>query len=152
SEKIQVLERLQKYCAYQERCHSEVRNKLLNMKVYGDDLEEIISQLVQENFLNEERFARSFARGKFRMKRWGRYRIKLELKRRDISEYCINKAMSEIDEQDYLSTLDDLVEKLIGEYQHLSPAERRQKITQRLGRRGFEFGLISQSLEKFRIP
>jgi len=65
------LEKLRRYCAYQDRCHQEVRQKLLSLKMYGDDLEEIITELINEDFLNEERYAQSFARGKFRMKKWG---------------------------------------------------------------------------------
>ena len=93
--KEEALAKMQRYCAYQERCHEEVRSKLLNMGVYSDWREEIIVQLIEENFLNEERFARSFARGKFRIKQWGRNRIRQELKKRKISDYCVRKAMEE---------------------------------------------------------
>ena len=98
--KEEALAKIQRYCAYQVRCHQEVRTRLLDMGVYADWLEEIIVQLIEENFLNEERFARSFARGKFRIKQWGRNRIRQELKKRNISAYCIRMAMEEIEEQD----------------------------------------------------
>ena len=91
--KEEALAKIQRYCAYQDRCHQEVRTRLLDMGVYADWLEEIIVQLIEENFLNEERFARSFARGKFRIKQWGRNRIRQELKKRNISAYCIRMAM-----------------------------------------------------------
>ncbi len=100
----EALQKLQRYCAYQDRCHSEVRSKLLDLGIYGDELEEIIAELITDNFLNEERFARSYARGKFNIKKWGRHRIKQELKRRQITDYCLRKAMEEIEETDYLNT------------------------------------------------
>ena len=106
-----ALAKLQRYCAYQDRCHQEVRTKLLNLGIYGDDLEEIMADLISENFLNEERYARSFARGKFRMKKWGRNRIRQELKMRNISAYCLRKAMTEIEEEDYLKTLKEVISK-----------------------------------------
>lgn len=144
SEKQKVLDRLERYCAYQERCHQEVRSKLLKLKVFGDDLEEIMSHLVQKNFLNEERFARAFTRGKFRMKKWGRQRLKTELKRRDISEYCIKKGLSEIPDEDYLNTARELAEKLMRQYsQPLSFADM-QKAKQRMIRRGFEYELVNE--------
>lgn len=96
---------MQRYCAYQERCHKEVRSKLIDLEVYGQTLEQIMAELVTDDFLNEERFAKSFARGKFRLKQWGRLRIIQELKRRDISEYCIKKALEEIDDKEYLEVL-----------------------------------------------
>ncbi len=102
---------MQRYCAYQDRCHSEVRSKLLDLGIYGDELEEVIAELITDNFLNEERFARSYARGKFNIKKWGRIRIKQELKRRHITAYCLRKAMEEIEEEDYLKTLEGLIRK-----------------------------------------
>ena len=83
-----ALAKLQRYCAYQDRCHQEVRTKLIDLGVFGDTLEEIITDLIKDNFLNEERFARSYARGKFRMRKWGRIKIRQELKLRKISDYC----------------------------------------------------------------
>ena len=146
SEKLKVLDRMQRYCAYQERCHKEVRSKLLDIEVYGDDLEEIIMALVQEDYLNEERFARSFARGKFRLKQWGKMRITAELKRRDISDYCQRKAMTEIDQEEYLETAQKLGEKLMQEYSHQSEYVRKQKVIRRMATRGFEFDLIHSVL------
>ncbi|MEQ8705103.1 MAG: regulatory protein RecX [Phaeodactylibacter sp.] len=109
--KEEALQKLQHYCAYQDRCHQEVRQQLRDMNVYPDWREEIIVALIEENFLNEERFARSYVRGKFRMKKWGRVRIKQELRRRNISDYCIRKGLSEIEEAAYSETLNELVEK-----------------------------------------
>lgn len=144
SEKIKVIEKMQRYCAYQERCHQEVRHKLLKIKVFGDDLEEIIGDLVQDNFLNEERFARSYARGKFRIKQWGRVRIKNELKRREISDYCIRKAMSEIEDDAYLRTAEELAQRLLRSYEEPITFADRQKAMQRMVRRGYEYGLVKE--------
>ena len=94
--KLEALKKLQKYCAYQDRCHQEVRSKLLDLGIYGDDLENVMVELIEENFLNEERFARSYARGKFRIKKWGKVRILRELKQRQISAYCIRKGMEKL--------------------------------------------------------
>lgn len=146
SEKLKVLDRLQRYCAYQERCHQEVRSKLLNIQVYGDDLEEVMMKLVQDDYLNEERFARSFARGKFRLKKWGKMRILAELKRRDISDYCQRKAMTEIDQEEYLETARKLGEKLMKEYSGQPAYVQKQKIIRRMATRGFEFELIHSIL------
>ena len=108
---IADLEKIKHFCAYQERCHSEVRSRLLEMKVYGAELEDFMVILIEENFLNEERFARAFARGKFSLKQWGRIKIKHELKARNISSTLIQMAMKEIDEADYERTLQQLTEK-----------------------------------------
>ena len=97
--KEEALDKMQRYCGYQDRCHQEVRTKLLTLKIYGDLLEEIMSDLISEGYLNEERFARNYARGKYRIKGWGKIKINRELKRRKISDYCIRKATKEIDEE-----------------------------------------------------
>ena len=104
--KADALKRMQRYCAYQDRCHSEVRTKLIELGVYGDTLEEIMAELVIERFLDEERFARSYVRGKFRLKKWGRVRIKRELKLRKISAYCQRKGLEEIEEELFLDVVD----------------------------------------------
>jgi len=140
--KKEALIRLQKYCVYQDRCHQEVRNKLIELKVYGDDLEEVIADLIQENFLNEERFARSYARGKFRFKKWGKRKILGELKRRKISEYCIKKAFTEIDEEEYTETLYNVLEKKIKTTNGKNRYEIKQKVVNYAIQRGFESFLI----------
>lgn len=144
--KVEVLKKLQAYCAYQDRCHKEVRSKILEYQIYGDDLEEIIISLIQDRFLNEERFARSFARGKFNIKKWGRNKIQQELKKRDISNYCMKKAMEEIDEDDYIHTLYIIVEK---KYQTLKTKDSfvaRKKLYEYAYRKGYESHLIQQAI------
>ncbi|MCB0597307.1 MAG: RecX family transcriptional regulator [Lewinellaceae bacterium] len=136
--KEEALAKIQRYCAYQDRCHQEVRTRLLDMGVYADWLEEIIVQLIEENFLNEERFARSFARGKFRIKQWGRNRIRQELKKRNISAYCIRMAMEEIEEQDYLLALDAILRKKEASLQEEDAYKRNNKLARYAISRGFE--------------
>ena len=92
-----ILEKARKYCAFQERCHQELREKLYSWLLPEKSVEQIISELISEGFLNEERFAKAFSRGKFRIKRWGKNKITNELKRRNISEYSIRKGLKEIE-------------------------------------------------------
>ena len=101
------------YCRYQERCHQEVRNKLYELGCTTHEVEQQLTRLIEANALNEERFARAFAGGKFRMKQWGREKIKQQLKLRKISDYCIRKAMTEIDENEYEKTLRKLAYKKV---------------------------------------
>ena len=146
--KTQALDKLRHYCAYRDRCHKEVRTKLLDLGIYGDDLEEIISQLIEENFLNEERFARSYARGKFRLIKFGRTRIRRELEMRGISDYCIRKAMTEIGEEDYLRTLREVIEKKSGRLKEPDEFVRKGKVAQYAIKRGFESNLVWEVLGK----
>ena len=142
----QILAKLQKYCTYQDRCHQEVRNKLLALKVYGDELEQIIGDLIKENFLNEERYARSYVRGKFRMKRWGRNKIKQRLTAKRISDYCIKQGMKEIADTDYLEVLGEIAAE---EIQRLSPPINKIALTKKLMQKGYEYSLILQVLENY---
>jgi len=138
----EALQKLQRYCAYQDRCHQEVRGKLLDMEVYGDTLEAIMAELIAENFLNEERFARSYARGKFRLKHWGRRRIVRELKKRAVSDYCIRKALEEIDETEYRQTLESLLARKQGSSREPDLFALRGKLARYGIGRGFEPELV----------
>lgn len=140
-----ALEKLRKYCAYQDRCHQEVRTKLLSLQVYGEELEEVMSQLIAEDFLNEERFARSFARGKFRIKHWGKIKIVNALKRKYISDYCIRKALLEIDDIEYQSTIQSLIKKN-KRYEQLSMPTEKRKLIKSLQLKGFEYEAIIREL------
>ncbi len=144
--KTEALAKLQRYCAYQDRCHNEVRTKLIELGCYGQDLEDVMASLIEEKFLDEERFARSFARGKFRMKQWGRTRILQELKQRQISDYSIRKAMDEINEQDYLKTLKEVLEKRAGQIAEADDFTRKGKLAQYAMSRGFEGEMVWQLL------
>ena len=143
----EALKKLQRYCAYQDRCHQEVRRKLLDLGIFGDTLEEIMVELVADNFLNEERFARSYARGKFRIKQWGRIRIRQELQRRAISDYCIRKAMEEIRETDYRSTLREVLEKRMRDKPKIEGRFERSTDLVRHGmNRGYELPIIKEEV------
>ena len=144
----EALDKLQRYCAYQDRCHQEVRQKLYDMGVYGDVANEIIADLITENFLNEERFARSYARGKFRMKKWGKAKIKLELKRRNISTYCIKKAMEELEEFDYDDTLLNLLEKKYARIKEPNTFKKRGKLALYAIGKGYESKLVWQMIKE----
>ena len=137
-----ALAKLQRYCAYQDRCHQEVRTKLLSLKIYGEELEEVITELIRENFLNEERFARSYARGKFRMKKWGRNKIKQNLKLKKISDYCLRKAMEEINEEEYIHVLQGILQKQIEKHSDKKEHEARDKAIKYAISRGYETPLV----------
>ncbi len=141
-----ILNKLRHYCAYQERCHEEVRTKVLSFKMYGNDLEEAINQLIEEDFLNEERFAKAYAGGKFRMKKWGRKRILNELKLRKISPYCIKKAMEEIEEDEYMKTLKQLINASLKKYKVSNMFETKNKAARYLISKGYEPELVWQEI------
>jgi regulatory protein len=145
----QALPKLKQFCAYQERCHSEVKEKLYNYGVYQMDAEEIISKLVEDNYLNEERFAVHFAGGKFRIKQWGRVKIKYELKQKQVSEYCIKKALAVIDENEYLKTLDKLAGiKLLTLKHEKNIFIKRKKMQDHLRMKGYESELITDVIKQ----
>jgi regulatory protein len=144
------LKAIQHYCAYQERCHSEVRNKLLELNFRGIELEEAIASLIADNFLNEERFARSYTRGKFRIKQWGRRKIVAELKKKKVSDYCIKKGLQEIDEHEYGNTLKSLSEKKVAELKSEKNIWiRKQKVQRYLIQKGYEPDMISEILKSW---
>ncbi len=107
----EALQKVKQYCAYQERCHSEVKEKLYSYGLYKKEVDELLSELITGNYLNEERFAVEFAGGKFRIKQWGRKKIKYALKQKQVSEYCIQNALAAIPESDYLKTLRKLFDQ-----------------------------------------
>lgn len=117
---------IERYCAYQERCHDEVRSKLLSHGIYGDFLEELISHLVEGNFLNEERFAIQYAGGKFRIKRWGKEKIKQALKVKGVSSYSIREALQTIPEEDYKQAIRYWIDKRGGGKVRLDWQEKRE--------------------------
>ncbi len=144
-----ALAALQHFCAYQDRCHFEVRQKLRELQFHGELAEEVICALIQEKFLDEERFARSFARGKFKMKRWGRMKITRALKQKDVSAYCIKKGLSEIEEADYLRVLEDELERRNrSEKKGLHPYLRRRKLADYMFQRGYESNLTWEAINR----
>ena len=148
--KDEAMINMQKYCAFQERCHQAVRTKLLEHKVYGDALEEIITELIIQNFLDEERFAKTFARGKFRMKQWGRNKIKSELKLKQVSAYSIKEAMTEINDDDYLQTLQHIIAKKERLSHFKNQYDRVKKLTDYALGKGYEYEIIASVLNNER--
>lgn len=143
----QALQKLRQYCAYQERSHSEVTQKLWDLGVRKTEHDEIITTLIEEDYLNEERFAVQFAGGKFRMKDWGRKRIWYALKEKKVSDYNIKKAMQEIPEEAYLATLRELAEKKYATLKDEPFLSRKKKTMDYLLQKGFESDLISGVLK-----
>ncbi len=125
------------YCAYQERCHSEVREKLFSIQAHPAEMDEIILHLIRNNFLNEERFAMAFARGKFRALQWGRIKIRLELKRRKISDTLIRQALASIEDEEYEATLKNLLEKKLRSIKGIG-WQRARKAAAYASGKGFE--------------
>ena len=138
----EIKRKLERYCVYQDRCHQEVEQKLREFRLIPVAKEEILLHLMQHDFLNEERFAKSFARGKFNIKNYGRVRITLELKRRKISEYNIKTALQEIDENQYLETLDRISRKKNEQIKESNAFKRKKKLIDFLLRKGYETNLV----------
>ena len=146
--KEQALQKAKHYCAYQERCHSEVKEKLYGFGLRKTEVEELLTQLIDEDYLNEERFAIQFAGGKFRMKHWGRVKIKYELKQKQVSPYCIKKAVTAIDEDTYIKTLQKLAtEKLKSLRSKTNQFIRKRKLQDYLLQKGYESDLIHALLK-----
>ena len=143
--KDRLLQKIRHYCSYQERCHSEVRTKLYSLGVWKKDVEEIISRLIEEDYLNEERFAMQFAGGKFRIKQWGRVKIKYELKQKQVSEYCIRKALEQIDDASYRQTLRKIaLNKWEGLYGEKNIFIKKRKLQDYLLQKGYETFLVNE--------
>ena len=146
--KAEKLKKLMRYCAYQERCHQEVRNKLLELGARGEELEEIIAELIKENFLNEERFAKAFASGKFRIKKWGRNKIERALENKGISQYCIRKGLKEIDPDEYPKALESIVRTKLEKTKAENIYEKRDKVAKFAITKGYEPELVWEILKK----
>ena len=138
----QAIKKLEYYCAYQERCHQDVEDKLYSMKLSKGSREIVMLHLLENDFLNEERFSRAYARGKFRIKKWGKQRITKELKAKNISDYNIKSAMKEIDESEYYRTFDKLAEKRFLELNETDIYKKRKKLANYLLYRGWESDLV----------
>lgn len=150
SKKLELSEARQKiarFCAYQERAHAEVEEKLYSYGLSRDEVEEILAWLITENFVNEERFAIAYAGGKFRVKRWGKLKIKLYLQQKKVSDYSLNKALNAIDYDDYIASIDYLVEsgsrslKADNVYQH------RHKLSRSIINKGYEPELVWERIK-----
>ncbi len=135
--------RMERYCVYQERCHKEINQKLYEMRMIPEAIDEIIFHLLQHNFLNETRFSQAFARGKFRVKNWGKRRIVNELKQRQISAYNIKIALKEIPDSEYYTAFEELAEKRLRQLESETDLQKkRKKLADYLFYRGWESELV----------
>jgi regulatory protein len=144
----EALGKIQRYCAYQERCHQEVKNKLFEFGLYSDQVNEVISELITSGFLNEERFARAFVGGKFRMKKWGRIKIVNELESKGVSANCIRLGLKEIDEDDYQKTLSEILLKKSEELAEENLFAKRNKISKYAIQKGYEPELVWKTIKQ----
>lgn len=138
--------KLEYYCSYQERCHLEVVEKLKSMNMIPQVIDNIVVHLIENNFLNEERFAVSFARGKHNIKKWGKIRIVNELKFRNISKYNIDAALKEIPAETYYSNFHELAEKHWNSIIERNSQKKKKKFCDFLLRKGWESNLIFEKL------
>ena len=150
-EELILLNKLKNWCAYQERCQFDVREKLWEEKINSVLQDRIIAILIEENFINEERFSRAFASGKFRIKKWGRLKIKTHLKHKKISEYSINKALGEINAEEYFNSLKELLEKKsLPLTQERDSVHKKYKLVRFAQSKGFETDLIIEAINELR--
>lgn len=134
----EALAKILRYCAYQERSHKEVKTKLYGYGLYGSQVDEIISQLITDGFLNEERFAKAFAGGKFRIKKWGRMKIKNELEFLGLTKNCIQSGLKEIEPSDYTKTLKNLIKKKSALIKEENLFKKRDKVARFVIAKGYE--------------
>lgn len=146
-DKKTALFKAEHYCAYQERAQQEVRDKLYEFGLHSDEVEELISELISTNFLNEERFAQAYVSGKFSIKKWGKIKIKQALKLKKVPEKMILKALNKIDYDDYLKTILISAEKKSAQITEKDPYKRRNKLITHLMSKGFENNLIMEVLK-----
>ena len=140
--------KLEYYCSYQERCHKEVVQKCYDLGMRSNEVDVIVVHLIENNFLNEERFARSFARGKHRIKLWGKNRIVNELKQRHITAINIKTALTEILENEYQDTFDKLAERHWDTIKETNIQKKKKKFCDYLLRRGWESAMVYEKLKE----
>src|SRR3954468_3497108 len=148
--KEQAWQKIKHYCAYQERSHYETKQKLYSFGLYSNEVEDLLSKLIEENYLNEERFAEHFAGGKFRMKQWGKVKITYELKQKQVSAYNIRRALQSITDADYIATLQKLAEAKWQQLRGEQYIARQAKATSYLLQRGFESALIQKAIQQIK--
>jgi regulatory protein len=144
----EAIHKIEHFCAYQERCHQEVVQKLRTMKMDSEEIDTIMVHLISENFLNEERFACSFARGKHRIKHWGKIRIVNELKSKKITQTIINSALKEISPEEYATTFHTLAERNWESIRETNLLKKRKKFCDYMLRRGFESNLVFEKVKE----
>ena len=142
-----VKKKIEHYCAYQERCHLEVTNKLNKLGIFGDELDEYVCYLIDENFLSETRFSEAYVRGKFNNNNWGKVKISRELKLRNISDWNISNALSQINSEDYNNKLRKLCLKLVN-LSDKPEFELKNKVVKNLSYKGWEVDLVIKTLNQ----
>lgn len=140
--------KIYRYCAYQERSHQEVKNKLYNLGLPTGQVNELLAHLIAEGFVNEERFAKAFAGGKFRLKKWGRIKISRALEIRGLTPTCIRIGLSEIDGEEYAHTLSKLVKKKVNEYAESDKFKLRDRVAKSMILKGFEPELVWNEVKR----
>ena len=144
----ELQKKMEYYCAYQDRCHQEVERKMVEYHLIPEAREKILLHLMQHNFLNEERFSKNFARGKFRIKNWGKQRIVRELKFKNISTFNIQTALEEIDDEEYMITIERIASLKKNTIKDSNPFKKNQKLYKYLYNKGFESTLIQKVINK----
>ena len=144
----EAIHKIEHFCAYQERCHDEVVQKLRTMKMDSAEIDKILAHLIQENYLNESRFACSFARGKHRIKLWGKVRIVNELKLRNITTYNINLALKEISPEEYEMNFNVLAERNWHSIKESNGLKKRKKCCDFLLRKGYESTMVYEKVKE----
>lgn len=145
---LEAKARLEALCAYQERCSFELNNKMIKWKLGEDDRNALLAHLIENNFLNEERFAEAFVSGKVNIKKWGRVKIRQELKARRISDYSIRKGLESIDEETYWKNLLHLTERKVGSVKESDSYKKKMKVFRFLSSKGYETDLISDAYDR----
>ena len=143
-----VRKRIYHYCAYQERSHQEVKHKLYDLGLYSEEAEELITLLIQEGYLNEERFAKAFAGGKFRLKSWGKIKIVQALEGKGLTKNCINSGLKEIADADYIKTIELLIDKKLEHVTEENPFIKRDKLAGYVIQKGFEPELVWEIVKR----
>ncbi|MCW3159879.1 regulatory protein RecX [Chryseobacterium oryctis] len=143
----EIKQKLVNYCVYQDRCHYEVEQKMREFLLIDEAKEEIMLYLLKENYLNEERFTRSYIRGKFYIKHWGRNKIKMNLKQKQVPEKLINSCFDEIDENDYTKTIKKIYEDYFSKQKGLKEYQKKSKTMRYLISKGFEYEKINDIFE-----
>jgi regulatory protein len=142
-------EKIRRYCAYQERCQSDVRQKLCEWQIEEKNIERLIKDLVSEGYINDERFAKAYARGKFKIKSWGIAKISNELRRKSISENHIAQALKEIDATTYQETLNKLANQWLTKHKAETKSVQKQKLFRYLFSKGYQSGEILEFVDKY---
>jgi regulatory protein len=145
---LKIIQKARKYCAYQERSQQELRDKLYEWGLHKQEVESAIVQMIEEGFMNEERFAIAYAGGKFRIKNWGRIKIKLALKQKKVSDYCIRKALNQIDDKEYQKTLKKITTSYSKKISEKNSLKKNYKIAQYVISKGYEPELVWEILKQ----